>query len=186
MPGRLTEISKGGLALCAGLNLQPGDPIEVELPSPYSRVKGTVRSRDGYCFGVEFLTSLSRRPVRPAATWLYSSRGTRRTCAKVKRRSTACGKKLRPCGGRWCWRRRRCDCGCNCLSQQLFWRLFSLDIRGSAQVLKEIKWGGPSGSSVPTRLFRPTPCRFWTSMRKSGEAEADIPQRFPHRVGILA
>ena len=41
VPGRLTEISKGGLALCAGINLQPGDPIEVELPSPYSRVKGT-------------------------------------------------------------------------------------------------------------------------------------------------
>jgi PilZ domain len=66
VPGRLTEISKGGLALCAGLNLQPGDPIEVELPSPYSRVKGTVRSRDGYSFGVEFLSSLSTA-ARPAS-----------------------------------------------------------------------------------------------------------------------
>jgi PilZ domain len=66
VPGRLTEISKGGLALCAGVNLQPGDPLEVELPAPYSRVKGTIRSRDGYCFGVEFLTSLSTA-ARPAS-----------------------------------------------------------------------------------------------------------------------
>ena len=66
VPGRLTEISKGGLALCAGINLQPGDPLEVELPAPYSRVKGTIRSRDGYCFGVEFLTSLSTA-ARPAS-----------------------------------------------------------------------------------------------------------------------
>lgn len=66
VPGRLTEISKGGLALCAGINLQPGDPLEVELPAPYARVKGTIRSRDGYCFGVEFLTSLSTA-ARPAS-----------------------------------------------------------------------------------------------------------------------
>ena len=66
VPGRLTEISKGGLALCAGINLQPGDPIEVELPSPYSRVKGTVRSRDGYSFGVEFLSSLFHFAQSPA------------------------------------------------------------------------------------------------------------------------
>ncbi|HYM05713.1 MAG TPA: PilZ domain-containing protein [Terriglobales bacterium] len=66
VPGRLTEISKGGLALCAGINLQPGDPLEIELPAPYSRVKGTIRSRDGYCFGVEFATSLSAT-ARPAS-----------------------------------------------------------------------------------------------------------------------
>jgi hypothetical protein len=60
VPGRLIEISKGGLALFAGINLQPGDPLEVELPEPYSRVKGTIRSRDGYCFGVEFETSLAK------------------------------------------------------------------------------------------------------------------------------
>jgi PilZ domain len=66
VPGRLIEISKGGLALYAGINLQPGDPLEVELPEPYSRVRGTIRSRDGYCFGVEFLSSLSSGP-RPAS-----------------------------------------------------------------------------------------------------------------------
>lgn len=62
VPGRLIEISKGGLALFAGIHLQPGDPLEVELPEPYSRVKGTIRSRDGYCFGVEFERSLSKAP----------------------------------------------------------------------------------------------------------------------------
>ena len=36
------------------------------MPAPYSRVKGTIRSRDGYCFGVEFLTSLSTA-ARPAS-----------------------------------------------------------------------------------------------------------------------
>ena len=66
VPGRLAEISKGGLALYAGINLQPGDPIEVELPAPYSRVKGTIRNRDGFCFGVEFLSSLSSA-ARPAS-----------------------------------------------------------------------------------------------------------------------
>ena len=66
VPGRLTEISKGGLALYAGINLHPGDPVEVELPAPYSRVKGTIRSRDGYCFGVEFDNWLPT-PPRPAS-----------------------------------------------------------------------------------------------------------------------
>jgi hypothetical protein len=66
VPGRLTEISKGGLSLYAGINLQPGDSVEVELPAPYSRVKGTIRSRDGYCFGVEFNNWLPT-PPRPAS-----------------------------------------------------------------------------------------------------------------------
>ncbi|MGH9503506.1 MAG: PilZ domain-containing protein [Terriglobales bacterium] len=65
VPGRLTEISKGGMALYAGIQLQPGDLLEVEFPKPNTRVSGTVRSREGYCFGVEFVTSLSA-PKRPA------------------------------------------------------------------------------------------------------------------------
>ena len=66
VPGRLAEISKGGLALYAGINLQPGDPVEVELPAPFTPGQGTIRNRDGYCFGVEFLSSLSSA-ARPAS-----------------------------------------------------------------------------------------------------------------------
>ena len=32
VPGRLTEISEGGMALYAGIHLQPGDLLEVEFP----------------------------------------------------------------------------------------------------------------------------------------------------------
>lgn len=58
VPGRLTEISKGGMALYAGIHLQPGDPMEVEFQTPHAQVTGTIRSRAGYCFGVEFVSAL--------------------------------------------------------------------------------------------------------------------------------
>lgn len=58
VPGRLAEISAGGMALYAGVPLQPGDAMEVEFQTPYARVTGTIRSRTGYCFGIEFLTPL--------------------------------------------------------------------------------------------------------------------------------
>ena len=65
VPGRLTEISEGGMALYAGIHLQPGDLLEVEFPTPNARMRGTIRNREGYCFGVEFVTSLSV-PAPPA------------------------------------------------------------------------------------------------------------------------
>jgi hypothetical protein len=63
VPGRLSEISKGGMALYAGIHLLPGEPMEVEFPTPNVRVIGTIRNRAGYCYGVEFLTSPSTRTV---------------------------------------------------------------------------------------------------------------------------
>jgi hypothetical protein len=58
--GRTTEISEGGMALCAGISLQPGDPIEIEFQAPrHSRVTGVIRNRTGYYFGVEFQTPLA-------------------------------------------------------------------------------------------------------------------------------
>lgn len=58
--GRTTEISEGGMGLCAGISLQPGDPIEIEFQAPrHSRVTGVIRSRTGYYFGVEFQTPLA-------------------------------------------------------------------------------------------------------------------------------
>src|ERR1700737_2520339 len=59
LPGRGSEISEGGMSLYVGILLQPGDLMEVEFETPYcARVKGIVRSRVGYCFGLEFLTPL--------------------------------------------------------------------------------------------------------------------------------
>jgi hypothetical protein len=65
VPGRLTELSEGGMALYAGIHLQPGDLLEVEFPTRQARALGRIRSREGYCFGVEFITSLSA-PAQPA------------------------------------------------------------------------------------------------------------------------
>jgi hypothetical protein len=56
--GRGREISEGGMAVFAGVELRQGDKIEVEFTPPYGgpiRVQGIVRNRQGYSYGVEFL-----------------------------------------------------------------------------------------------------------------------------------
>jgi hypothetical protein len=59
VPGRGTELSRGGMALYVGLALKPGDSIEVEFQTPSKvRVAGIVRNRIGFCFGPEFLNQL--------------------------------------------------------------------------------------------------------------------------------
>jgi hypothetical protein len=59
LPGRGSEISQGGMSLYVGIHLEPGELMEVEFETPHrARVKGIVRSRVGYCFGLEFLTPL--------------------------------------------------------------------------------------------------------------------------------
>jgi len=58
VPGRLAEISAGGMVLYAGVPLEPGDPIEVEFQTPRAQVTGIIRDRTGYCFAVEFLAPL--------------------------------------------------------------------------------------------------------------------------------
>jgi hypothetical protein len=59
MTGRGTELSRGGMALYAGVDLEPDDLIEVEfmVPDPL-RVMATVRNRSGYYFGLQFLAIL--------------------------------------------------------------------------------------------------------------------------------
>ena len=55
--GRGKEISEGGMAVFAGVELRVGDKIEVEFTPPYGgpiRVQGIVRNRNGYSYGVEF------------------------------------------------------------------------------------------------------------------------------------
>jgi len=56
IPGLTTEISQGGMALYGGIPLQPGDLMEVEFQtSNRFRVAASIRDRNGYCFGLEFL-----------------------------------------------------------------------------------------------------------------------------------
>lgn len=57
--GRGSDISEGGILIFAGVELKDGDEIFVEFTPPYSgepiRVRGVVRNRAGYKYGVEFL-----------------------------------------------------------------------------------------------------------------------------------
>jgi hypothetical protein len=58
--GRGKEISEGGMAVFAGVELRPQDKIEVEFTPPYGmpiRVQGIVRNRSGYSYGVEFFAA---------------------------------------------------------------------------------------------------------------------------------
>ena len=57
--GRGTEMSEGGMVLYAGILLNPGDLLEIEFDTPTpSRLPAIVRSRNGFCFGLEFITPL--------------------------------------------------------------------------------------------------------------------------------
>ena len=56
VPGLTTEISQGGMALYGGVPLQPGDLMAVEFQTPeHLRVAASIRDRNGFCFGLEFL-----------------------------------------------------------------------------------------------------------------------------------
>ena len=59
VPGRGTEMSEGGMELYAGILLNPGDLLEVEFDTPsHSKMTAIVRSRVGFCFGLEFIAPL--------------------------------------------------------------------------------------------------------------------------------
>ena len=53
------DMSEGGMAVFAGVELRIGDIVEVEFTPAYSgqpmRVKAEVRNRRGYSYGIEFL-----------------------------------------------------------------------------------------------------------------------------------
>jgi hypothetical protein len=56
VPGLTTEISRCGMALYGGVPLLPGDLMQVEFQtSTRLRVAASIRDRNGYCFGLEFL-----------------------------------------------------------------------------------------------------------------------------------
>jgi hypothetical protein len=57
--GRGKELSEHGVCVMVGVELVVGDEVEIEFTPPYSgepiRVVSTVRNREGYCYGCEFL-----------------------------------------------------------------------------------------------------------------------------------
>jgi PilZ domain len=71
VPGVVSEISRGGMELYGGVQRGPGDLMEVEFQAAgIPRVAGVVRSRTGFCFGLEFLSLLPAEPtggMRPLA-----------------------------------------------------------------------------------------------------------------------
>ncbi len=55
VPGMVCELSRAGMELYGGVNLQPGELMEVEFQtSGRVEVAGIVRNRSGFCFGLEF------------------------------------------------------------------------------------------------------------------------------------
>jgi hypothetical protein len=76
VPGLTTEISQGGMALYGGVPLQPGDLMEVEFQtSNRLRVAASVRDRNGYCFGLEFVGLLPSDGTEDSAEMTGESRG---------------------------------------------------------------------------------------------------------------
>jgi hypothetical protein len=68
VPGLTTEISQGGMALYGGVPLLPGDLMEVEFQTfNRLRVAASIRDRNGYCFGLEFLGLLPSDSAENAA-----------------------------------------------------------------------------------------------------------------------
>ncbi len=61
--GRGTELNEGGLGLYAGIELEIGDQVEVELTVPYYclslKLRGVVRNRpgNGYYYGIQFVNT---------------------------------------------------------------------------------------------------------------------------------
>jgi PilZ domain-containing protein len=68
--GRGMEMSEGGMCLFMGAELGLGEEIEVEFTPPYSgepiRVRGEVRNRTGYRYGVEFVPKGKKEQIEVA------------------------------------------------------------------------------------------------------------------------
>lgn len=60
VPGRGRELNRGGMAVFAGVELSDDELVAVEFTPPYAgqpiRVRGFVRNRKGYTYGIEFVT----------------------------------------------------------------------------------------------------------------------------------
>ena len=64
------DMSEGGMAVFAGVELRIGDIVEVEFTPAYSgqplRVKAEVRNRRGYSYGLEFLNDTGAEQTQAA------------------------------------------------------------------------------------------------------------------------
>lgn len=62
--GRGNELSEGGMAVTAGVELKNGDEAEIEFTPQYCggpiRIRGVVRNRAGYRYGMEFVAEGER------------------------------------------------------------------------------------------------------------------------------
>jgi len=56
VPGLVSKLSRSGMEVYAGVNLEPGDVMEVEFRTDVGtiHIAGIVRNRSGFCFGIEF------------------------------------------------------------------------------------------------------------------------------------
>jgi len=64
VPGLVCELSRSGMELYGGVNLHPGEEMEVDFQTSGGRIiriVGIVRSRTGFCFGVEFCGVRARK-----------------------------------------------------------------------------------------------------------------------------
>jgi hypothetical protein len=78
--GLVTEISQGGMSIYAGLSAEPGEIIEIVFQTPQVRLTAVIRSRDGFCYGLEFLAL--RKPAQRASTGLAASGGVTNTAVE--------------------------------------------------------------------------------------------------------
>jgi hypothetical protein len=57
VPGLISELSQSGMEIYGGVIRRPGEEIEIEFKTARGgviRIAGIVRSRTGFCFGIEF------------------------------------------------------------------------------------------------------------------------------------
>jgi len=81
--GRGTELNEGGLGLYAGIELEIGDQVEVELTVPFYglplKLQGVVRNRpgNGYYYGIQFVDTdaTQRGEIALLAKMLESAAG---------------------------------------------------------------------------------------------------------------
>jgi PilZ domain-containing protein len=68
VPGLVCELSRSGMELYGGVNLQPGDLVEVEFQiASRISVDGMVCNRSGFCFGLEFRSVRAEPQATPEA-----------------------------------------------------------------------------------------------------------------------